>query len=56
MICGSYGAGSATLGKRYLILEQLDLLKSVEGVSLPLRVAIDHELANRLQLVSQLNH
>jgi hypothetical protein len=41
---------------RYLILEQLDLLKGVEGVSLPLRVAIDHQLAQRLQLVSQLNH
>jgi hypothetical protein len=33
-------------GKRYLILEQLDLLKGVEGVSLPLRVAIDHQLAH----------
>jgi hypothetical protein len=35
-----------SLGKRYLILEQLDLLKGVEGVSLALRVAIDHELAH----------
>ncbi len=40
----------------YLVLEQLDLLKGVEGVSLPLRVAIDHELTHRLQLVSQLDH
>jgi hypothetical protein len=43
-------------GKRYLIFEQLDLLKGVEGVSLPLRVAIDHQLAQRLQLVSQLDN